>query len=158
MLLSKKAWFIISGIKWFGIGLMLLMKGLRLITGAADQLAVDAPLIKYFQSFAGTRQQGALILVCLGLFIGFIKGRTVLAKTVQRIAGRINLQTGNLTLKEAYDRRYWIVIGLMMTLGMMFRVFPVPVDIHGGIDVAIGSALINGAMLYFRQLLAPQSI
>ena len=157
MLLSKKAWFIISGIKWLGIGVMLLVKGLRLITGAAV-LAVDAPLIKYFQSFAGTRQQGALIVVCLGLFIGFIKGRTVLAKTVQRIAARINAHTDHLTLKEAYDRRYWIVIGLMMALGMMFRIIPVPVDIHGGIDAAIGSALINGAMLYFRQLLAPQQV
>lgn len=134
---------------------MLLMKGLRLITGAADQITVQAPMIHYFQSFAGTRQQGALIVVCLGLLIGFIKGRTVLAKTVRRIAERINLHSGNLTLKEAYDRKYWIVIGIMMTLGMMFRVFPVPMDIHGGIDVAIGSALINGAMLYFRRLLAP---
>jgi hypothetical protein len=158
MILSKRTWFIISGIKWLGIGVMLLMKGLRLITSAAEQTTVATPLIKAFLSFAGTRHQGALLIVCLGLFIGFIKGRTILARTVSRIAERIHLQPGGLSLKQVYDQRYWIVIALMMTLGMILRFLPIPVDIHGGIDVAIGSALINGAMLYFRHLVAPQKV
>jgi len=37
-----------------------------------------------------------------------------------------------------------------MGLGMGIRYFGVPVDVRGLIDVAVGSALINGAMLYFR--------
>jgi hypothetical protein len=156
MILSKRTWLIISGIKWLGIGVMLLTKGLRLITSAAEQISVEAPLIKAFQSFAGSRHQSALLIICLGLFIGFIKGRTVLSKTVGRIADRINLHPGSLSLKEAYDQKYWIVIGLMMGLGMMFKFLPISIDIRGGIDVAIGSALINGAMLYFRRIVAPQ--
>jgi hypothetical protein len=36
----------------------------------------------------------------------------------------------------------------MMALGAIMRL--VPDDWHGFVDVAIGSALINGAMLYFR--------
>jgi hypothetical protein len=158
MVLTKRAWFIISGIKWFAIGVMLLTKGLRLITAAADQAAIEAPLMKFFQSFTSSRHQAALLIICLGLFIGFIKGRTILAKTVKRIADRINLHEEGLTLKQAYDQRYWIVIGLMMVLGMMFRVFSIPFDIRGGVDVAIGSALINGAMLYFRHMLTPQKV
>ena len=158
MILSKRTWFIISGVKWLGIGVMLLMKGLRLLAFAADQSTIAAPVIKSFLSFAGNRHQGALLIICLGLFIGFVKGRTVLSKTVNRIANRIHLHTDGLTLKQVYDRRYWIMIGLMMGLGMMFRFLPIPVDIHGGIDVAIGSALINGAMLYFRHILAPQKV
>ena len=156
MLLSKRTWLIISGIKWFAIGVVLLIKGLRFITTAAEQISIETPLIKYFQSFTGTRHQGALVIVCLGLFIGFIKGRTVLAKTVQRISQRIYLHNDRLTLRQAYDPRYWIVIGLMMTLGMMFKFLPISIDIRGGIDIAIGSALINGAMLYFRHLVTPQ--
>ncbi len=156
MILSKRTWFIISGIKWLGIGVMLLTKGLRLITSAAEQTTVEAPLIKFLQTFVGTRHQAALLIVCLGLLVGFIKGRTVLAKTVNRIAGRINSHPEGLTMTQAYDQRYWIVIGLMMILGMMLRVFSIAVDIHGGIDVAIGSALINGAMLYFRHVMTPQ--
>jgi hypothetical protein len=38
----------------------------------------------------------------------------------------------------------------MMALGLVFRFLPIPIDLRGLIDVAIGSALINGAMLYFR--------
>jgi hypothetical protein len=40
----------------------------------------------------------------------------------------------------------------------MFRVLSIPFDIRGGVDVAIGSALINGAMLYFRHMLTPQKV
>jgi hypothetical protein len=158
MILSKRIWLIISGITWFGIGVMLLTKGLRLITTAAVQAAVDAPLIKYLQTFAVTRQQGALIIICFGLLVGFVKGRTVLAKTVNRIAARINSHPEGLTMTQAYDQKYWILLCLMMMLGMMFRFLPIAVDIRGGIDVAIGSALINGAMLYFRQILTPQKV
>jgi hypothetical protein len=156
MILSKRTWFIVSGIKWFAIGVMLLTKGLRLITSAADHAAVKAPLINFFQSFTSSRHQAALLIICFGLLIGFVKGRTVLAKTVKRIADRINGHSEGLTLKQAYDQRYWIVIGLMMLIGMMFRMLSIPFDIRGGVDVAIGSALINGAMLYFRHMLTPQ--
>jgi hypothetical protein len=158
MILSKRTWFIISGLKWFAIGVMLLTRGLRLITAAADQVGVKAPLIHAFQAFTSSRHQAALLIICLGLFVGFIKGRTILAKTVKRIADRINPYHEGLTLKQAYDNKYWVVIGLMMVLGMMFRMFAIPFDIRGGVDVAIGSALINGAMLYFRHMLTPQKV
>ncbi len=156
MIFSKRTWFIVSTVTWLGIGVMLLMKGLRLVVGAAELATGSTPLLKTFLTFAGTRHQGALLIICLGLFIGFIKGRTILAKTVNRIADRINLHPGGLTLNQAYDRKYWIILGLMMGLGVLFRLLPIPKDIHGAIDVAIGSALINGAMLYFRHVLNPQ--
>src|SRR6185436_8605397 len=107
-----------------------------------EHVTTQAPLIKYLQTFATTRHQASLLIVCLGLLIGFIKGRTVLAKTVNRITSRINHHSGGLTLSQAYDQKYWIIIGVMMALGMTLRFLPVPADIHGGIDVAIGSALI----------------
>src|SRR5579862_8466786 len=100
MILSKRTWFIVSGIKWFAIGVMLLTKGLRLITVAADQAAVKAPLIIFFQSFTSSRHQAALLIICVGLLIGFVKGRTVLAKTVKRIAERINAHSEGLTIKQ----------------------------------------------------------
>jgi hypothetical protein len=158
MLLSKRTWFVISGITWLGIGIMLLMKGLRLTVDAVEQTTVAMPLLKFVLSIAGTRHQAALLLVCLGLFIGFIKGRTVLAKTVARIASRINAHQKGLSLQQAYDRKYWIILSLMMSLGVIFRVFTIPADIRGLIDIAVGSALINGAILYFRHILIPQKV
>jgi hypothetical protein len=38
----------------------------------------------------------------------------------------------------------------MVLLGLVIRFLPIPIDARGLVDVAIGSALINGAMLYFR--------
>ncbi len=156
MILSKRAWFIVSGLKWLGIGVMLLMKGLRLTVSAAEQTTLATPLLKAILPIAGTRHQAALLIVCAALFIGFIKGRTVLAKTVARIADRINLHPEGLTIRQAYDQKYWIILCLMMGLGIFFRVFTIPSDIRGLIDIAVGSALINGAMLYFRHILTPQ--
>ena len=129
-----------------------------MVAAAADQVDMKAPLMTAFQSFTSSRHQAALLIICLGLLVGFIKGRTVLAKTVKRIADRINLHSEGLTLKQVYDQKYWIIIGLMMLLGMTFRVLSIPFDIRGGVDVAIGSALINGAMLYFRHMLTPQKV
>jgi hypothetical protein len=155
MKLSQKTWIVISGLMWFGVGVMLLLKGLRLIVAASEQQAAG-PLLKLLMAWAKSPHQAALLLICVSLLIGFIKGRTVLAKTVGRIVQRIVSQTGALTIGQAYDKRYWLVLGLMGCLGMLFRFLHLPADIHGGIDVAIGSALINGAMLYFRHLVAPQ--
>ena len=158
MILSKRTWFVISGITWLGIGVMLLTKGLRLAVAAAEQASQSTPLLKVILPITGTRHQASLLIVCLGLFIGFIKGRTVLAKTVTRIADRINHHPDGLSLKQAYDRKYWIILCLMMGMGMVFRIFTISSDIRGLIDIAVGSALINGAMLYFRHILTPQKV
>jgi hypothetical protein len=158
MILSKRTWFVISGVTWLGIGVMLLMKGLRFTVAAAEQTAVSTPLLKWVLPMVGSRHQAALLIVCIGLFIGFIKGRTVLAKTVTRIAGRINSHPEGLTLNQAYDRKYWIILCLMMGIGMAFKVLTVPIDIHGLVDISVGSALVNGAMLYFRHILTPQKL
>ena len=155
-MLSKRAWLVISGIQWLVVGVMLLVKGLRYLIPLADQLEAPAPLLQWLVSMAGSRQQAALLIVSVALLIGFIKGRTVLAKSVNRMADRIQLQEGRLTLAQVYDKRYYLVLLLMVGLGFTLRALHLPHDIHGGIDVAIGAALINGGMLYFRRLYAPQ--
>jgi hypothetical protein len=42
------------------------------------------------------------------------------------------------------------LIGAMVGLGVTLRFLPIPVDLRGFIDTAVGSALVNGAMLYFH--------
>ncbi len=151
MKLSRRVWFIISGVSWLGIGMMLLMKGLRFVVASTEQGA----LVGWLARIAGSKQQGTLMLICLGLLIGFIKGRTVLAKTVKRIGARIRVAE-QLSIHEVYDRKYYIVLAAMIGIGMIFRFVPIPLDVRGFVDVAIGSALMNGAMLYFREMLAPK--
>ncbi len=119
--MKHRGWVALSGFTWFFIGAFLLYKGLHLISQAA------------FQPDSLCQQ------------LGF-----VLSKTVRRVVTRISSLPLPIRLKDAYSPAYWILIASMMALGMLFRFLPIPLDIRGIIDVAIGSALINGAMLYFR--------
>lgn len=155
MILSRRAWIVISGIQWLGIGVMLLVKGLRYLLSVAQQSETSVPLVQAVLSFAGSRQQAVLLVICAALLIGFIKGRTILAKSVGRVIDRMQLQGDRLALHQVYDKRYYLILSLMIGLGFTMRALHLPLDIHGGIDVAIGSALINGSMLYFRRLVVP---
>jgi len=40
----------------------------------------------------------------------------------------------------------------MLSLGLIVKWAPVPYDVRGLVDVAIGSALTNGSAFYFRHL------
>lgn len=146
-LMKHRGWIALSGFVWFFIGAFLLYKGLDLITQAAFQ---TSSLCYRMKDTFGTPQQAATVFIAIGLLIGFFKGRFVLVKTVRRVVGRISTLPLPIRLKDAYSPAYYILIGSMMALGMVFRFLPIPLDIRGTIDVAIGSALINGALLYFR--------
>ena len=68
--MSHRAWITISGFIWAVAGVLLLYKGLKILSDLPDKTA-------------------ASWWIAAGLFIGFLKGRFVLAKTVQRISTRI---------------------------------------------------------------------
>lgn len=145
--MTQRGWIAISGFLWFFIGSFLLYKGLHLITEAAFQ---SGTLCAEWSAVFGTPQQTATVFIAIGLVAGFFKGRFVLAKTVRRVTARIASLPLPIRLRDAYSRSYWILIGSMLGLGMSMRFLPIPIDLRGTIDVAVGSALINGAMLYFR--------
>lgn len=134
--MKHRGWIALSGFTWFFIGAFLLYKGLHLITEATQG--------------GGLSHQAANIYIAVGLVVGFFKGRFVLVKTVRRVVSRILSLPLPIKFKDAYSPSYWILIASMMALGMLFRFLPIPMEVKGAIDVAIGSALINGAMIYFR--------
>ncbi|OGN63431.1 MAG: hypothetical protein A3E80_04260 [Chlamydiae bacterium RIFCSPHIGHO2_12_FULL_49_9] len=129
--MKHRSWIALSGFLWFSIGGSLLYKGLKFIS-------------------QGPSQETGTMLIALGLAIGFLKGRFVLSKTVARVSNRIAALPLPIRFRDAFSKSYWILIGSMMALGILFRFLPIPIEVRGLIDVAIGSALINGSMLYFR--------
>ena len=145
--MDRRNWIAFSGFLWFSIGVFLLYKGINFISQAAFQ---PDSLCALMRGTFGSSQQAATGFIALGLIVGFFKGRFVLAKTVKRVAMRIASLPAPIRFADAYSRSYWILLGSMVLLGISFRFLPIPLDIRGTIDVAIGSALINGAMLYFR--------
>jgi hypothetical protein len=145
--MKHKGWIFFSGFVWFTVGLFLLYKGLRFIS---EGTVLSGSISDRFQGVFGSQQQTGTGLIAIGLLIGFVKGRFVLSKTVNRVVGRIRHLALPIRASQVYAPSYWILISSMVLLGMVIRFLPIPVDARGLIDVAIGSALINGAMLYFR--------
>lgn len=138
---------LLSGTTWLLIGFFLLFKGLHYTLFAAVFQVDSAPLLRLFSA----PEKGALSLIALGIAIGFAKGRFVLSKTVHRVVTRILSHPEPIPLKKVYTKGYLLLIGLMMGIGMGLRFSPVPFDVRGVIDVAVGSALVIGALLYFQK-------
>jgi hypothetical protein len=145
--MKHRFWIFFSGLVWFAIGGFLTFKGLRLISEATFR---NDTLCFSWQTLFGSPAQVGTLLIALGLVVGFIKGRFVLSKTVHRVSMRIMNLASPIRFFDVYAPSYWILIGSMIGLGISLRFLPIPIDVRGFIDVAVGSALLNGSMLYFR--------
>ena len=152
VMMRIKHWMIIlfSGSIWFVIGAGLMFKGLRLIVYGNGTFAGSGDFFSH--------QMRAVLLISIGLLIGFIKGRFILIKTIKRLVTRILSLSSPIKLRKVYSPAYFILIGGMMALGMLMNVLPISLEIRGLIDVAIGSALINGAMIFLRFSIAARAI
>ncbi|HSX38060.1 MAG TPA: hypothetical protein VLE95_04435 [Chlamydiales bacterium] len=145
--MTHRSWILLSGFLWMAIGSFLLYKGLHFI--ADGTLRTDSLCFRLQGLFGGVQQAGAG-LIGVGLLVGFIKGRFVLSKTVKKIALRIQSFSQPIRVTSIYGPSYWILIAGMIGFGILLRFLPIPIDLRGVIDTAVGSALIHGAMLYFR--------
>lgn len=137
----------LSGVLWMAVGILLLLKGFSLLLHPSGQ---TLPLLSFIQALTKDAEQASLILVSLGLLIGFLKGRLVLAKTASRIIKKILSLPNPCAISSIYGRGYLLLLASMVFLGMLLKWIPVPHDIKGVIDIAIGSALTNGSAFYFR--------
>lgn len=150
--ISHVTMIVLSGLVWLAVGCFLLPLGLNFIVDSIlreNLTAVRRPVLDFLAPFAGGVDQAAIIWIALTLLIGFFKGRYVFAKTVHRSVKRILAFPNPAPLSKIYPPAYYILLGSMVLLGVLVRF--APLDIRGGVDVAVGAALINGAMLYFRE-------
>lgn len=155
MKLSHTKLIILSGLVWFGVGIYLLRLGLNLLIssmyGQSDSGANSYPLIAALKPYMGSVENVALLLAVIALSIGYLKGRFVLGKSAQRGVERIKSFSNPTSLMNIYSAKYYVLLGLMITLGISIKYVGLNEDIRGVVDVIIGSALINGAMIYFQQ-------
>lgn len=145
---------ILSGLLWMGAGIMLLSKGtkhlINALSGMENGSGQNFMLIKVFEKISGNPKTGMSALITVAFVLGFIKGRVVLKKSVERVVKRIRSLPSPISLSKIYGLKYYLLIGSMVFISLIFKILPLPVDIKGFIDFAIGIALVNGAMLYFR--------
>lgn len=151
--LSHTTLIMISGCIWLAVGCFLMPLGLKLLLSAVEEPTGSYPIIEGLSGIIDVNQ-AVVVLIALGLFIGHFKGKYVLGKSVRRGVARILSLPNPTQLSKIYDLKYYILLGSMVALGMSIKYFGIPNDIRGFIDVAIGAALINGALIYFRIALA----
>lgn len=148
--LSHNVLIILSGLVWFAIGTMLLTIGVNLIVKALEQPTAYHPLFSFAYPYFDDLQSVGIIVLVVGLLIGFFKGRFVLGRSAQRVVNRIRTFPNPTPIYNLYSRGYYLLLAVMIGLGLSIKYLGLPDDVRGFIDVAIGAALINGAAIYFR--------
>lgn len=146
---SHRTLVMMSGLIWLAIGFYLLPLGVNFIveTLLKENAHRSYPLLHSISPYVGGMEVGALIIVGVGMVIGFFKGRFMLAKAVKRGVDHILTLPNPASLSQVYTKKYYILLGVMVCLGMLAKL--TPTDVRGAVDVIIGSALVNGAVLYF---------
>jgi hypothetical protein len=142
---------VLSGLIWLAVGCFLLPLGLNFIVTSIlreNLTTLHRPLLDNLASLTGGLEQATLVVIAIALWIGFLKGRYIFAKTVRKSVERILTLPNPAPLSQLYTKKYCLLLGSMVLLGFIVRF--APLDVRGGIDIIIGSALIQGAMLYFR--------
>jgi hypothetical protein len=146
--LKHKTLIFFSGFIWLGIGVFLLNLGLRLLLNSID--APSLPLLKFLKPYFGGIEYATIGLIAFSLGLGYFKGKYVFKRTVKRVVEKIRSLPNPASLASVYSWPYYLLIVFMMFLGFSMRYFNISSDIRGVIDVAVGAALIQGAMRYFR--------
>lgn len=145
-----KTFHSLAGLIWLAVGFSLMWVGIRYLIDAAKGVAASSSLLGFLSPVTGGREQAACILIALGLFIGYLKVRYVLQKVVHRLSSKILTLPQPAHAKLVFGFRYFALVIAMMGIGLLMKVLDLPADIRGFIDVAVGSALISGSMLFFR--------
>ncbi len=159
MKLKHPSLIILAGSVWLVIGIFLLSLGIHFMLGALEQSVFSLierkfSLVSCFETLFKDRTQTTIVIITCALLLGYLKGRMVLAKSVKRQIKRIETLPNPSPLKHLYGKGYYLLIAVMISLGMSLRFLPISLDTRGAVDIVIGSALINGSMLYFRYLLS----
>ncbi|MCE5293722.1 MAG: hypothetical protein LLF94_03810 [Chlamydiales bacterium] len=144
----------LSGAIWLGIGIMLLNLGLGfLMHGFQGHIFIQdgySGMFSWLAGISGGHEFAAIGLIVFSLFVGFAKGRFVLQKAALKSANRIAKLANPTPITNLYTRSNLILIAIMMGMGMLMKVLALPYDIRGSIDIAVGSALMQGSLAYFR--------
>jgi hypothetical protein len=147
----------LAGAVWLMIGIFLLSMGIHFVLETLrnpllSQIPGKFSLTSYLGGYFADKTHAMICMITIALLVGYFKGKMVLAKSVNRQIKRIETLPKPASLKHLYSKGYYLLIALMICLGMSMKFLPITLDTRGAIDIAIGSALINGAMLYFRSL------
>lgn len=158
MPVSRRTLIIFSGTLWFCVGATLMTFGIFHLIKAVSVEPKGFSLLTLFLGFFKTPNESALLLISIGLYVGYLKSRYFLQASVKREVKRLMLLPSPLSLRYLFNRKYLLLVFVMIALGIILRFLPCNYDVRGFIQLIIGSALVNGALFYFRNALALENL
>lgn len=130
--LSKKTFLRCLGCFWLVGGGILLVKGAGLVT------------LEGFYS---------CLLLCVALFLGFLKAQTVFRKVAHRMSERLALMPEPISLLKALGWRFALIVAGASCMGQLVQRSGLPDNWRGLIDITIGVALSLGSLWCFSKTL-----
>lgn len=122
---------IVATLFWFGLSAMLFTRGvisLLHVEGVAWQVG----------------------LTVLGVALGIYKGWDILGPASRQNLLRLRRLPQPSPVWQVFSRTTWIIVALMMAMGIMLRVFPLPDPVRATVLIAVGIGMFIGAVNYVR--------
>ncbi len=155
MEIRQKTALIFSGFSWLAIGSLLIYRGIRYLVDIFFSFATGSKptswLVAWIPGHEDFYHSVLIGLAVGGVLFGWVKGRYIFSKTVDRVASRIASLADPFPLKKMYALGYLTLMVVMSSLGMCFRFFPLALDLKGFLDMTIGTALLIGSAFYFKR-------
>jgi uncharacterized membrane protein len=137
--MSRKELLAIAGGIWVLVGIFLIYRGINLFQLASNEQHAS--------------QNAIMISSIVGLIIGGIKGKFVLAKTARKNIARIDGLSGPLKIHHVFSTPFYGFILGMILLGVLLRTFNGYLGgyvVVASIYCGIGMALIIASMVYWK--------
>lgn len=150
MKFSHTALIAFSGLLWLAVGFYLMPLGIKFLIQSTEAGGDNLYLLKMITGMGASLESASLVLIAVGLAIGYAKSRAIFSKTVAKGIAHIRSLPEKASLTKVYTPRYLVLLAIMIFFGLSMKWFNVPLDIRGLVDVAVATALINGSMMYFR--------
>ncbi|MBS0623878.1 MAG: hypothetical protein JSS62_04570 [Verrucomicrobia bacterium] len=151
--MTKRSLIRLAGIIWLAVGIMLMFLGLKffMMVWHHPGLVHTKQGFSFLKLFPSQPYQTLLLwLIILALAVGYAKGKFVFKKSVTRQITRINKISSPLSLKHLYSPGYYVLMLGMIGLGISLKFLPITLEVRAFVDLAVGGALIQGALHYFR--------
>ena len=153
MKMKRSSLLLLSGSIWLAIGIMLVNLGSSFLVKSleiAKKTPDETPLLHFLGAYISSPENVAILIITLAIFIGYIKGNSVMKKQAIRTYDRIFALPHHNSITKLYTKKNLLIIAFMMSLGFLMKFCKVSPDIRGFVDIAVGSALIQGSMHQFR--------
>lgn len=150
---THKRLYQIAGAVWLLVGVSLLRKGsMYALAGYNGDVFTSthySPLFLLFENVLGSTENALALIIVIALILGNLKGKLVLSKMALKMQKRIQPLEEPISIAHLYTRSNVLLIGAMMLLGIILNALFIGNDIRACIDIAVGAALVRGAMRYF---------